>query len=118
MQQWSCPKNILKNEEWLKDLQENGYPVHIFFLVLANVFHSVNHKILWPKLYNFGIGIARGWVNRFLSNRSYCAKLGDIIYFHNQGFSGVLQGSAIGPLFMYIFGPADLLADVAQTKSS
>ena len=41
------------------------------FLDFSKAFDMVNHKILWRKLYFYGIrGIARDWLNTYLSCRS------------------------------------------------
>jgi Reverse transcriptase (RNA-dependent DNA polymerase) len=84
-------------------------------LDVSAAFDTIDHRILLnrPKS-TFGISVtALQWITSFLMNRSQGVKLGDSSSHSEISESGVLQGSALGPIIFttYVSPIASLLFD-------
>ena len=81
-----------------------GDSVDVVFFDYKKAFDVVNHRILFAKLVQLGIGDPiLGWLHSFLSDRSMKVVIhGESSHRVDVG-SGVPQGSVVGPLlFLFI----------------
>jgi len=65
----------------------------------------VEHNILLNRLYtSFGIsGTAFSWICSYLKRRSQCVHAGQSLSRYRECFSGIPQGSALGPLHFSVY---------------
>ena len=90
---------ILSHHHWSKAL-DDGLQVDVVFLDFAKAFDGVSHDILLQKLCNLGIsGTLLNWCKDYLTNREQRV----VIDGKSSTWSGVPQGSLLGPLFFVIF---------------
>ena len=82
----------------------NDIPVDIPLLDFHKAFDSVIHRGLGVKLDSYGVkGFLIRWLMSFLTDRRQRVVMGDIISVWMEVFSGVPQGSVIGPFLFVIF---------------
>ena len=74
------------------------------FVDLSKAFDTVNHKILIPKLENYGIrGKNSLWFISYLTNRKQFIKYNNVNSSFQKIACGVPQGSLLGPLLFLIY---------------
>lgn len=83
---------------------EGGGQVDAVYTDLKAAFDSINHQILLAKLERLGVSenIVQ-WITSFLTGRSLTVKLGRCESRVFWSFSGVSQGSNIGPSFFSVY---------------
>ena len=82
---------------------KNNHP-GIIFLDIKKAFDTVNHSILLSKLQHYGIkNIALRWFESFLTGRKQQTRVGSRISNYTEIFSGVPQGSILGPILFTLF---------------
>ena len=74
------------------------------FCGLTKAFDTVDHQILFVKLYHYGIrGVSNKWFKSYLSNRNQYVSING----YDSGLAAincrVLQGSVLGPLLFFIY---------------
>ena len=75
------------------------YKPGIIFLDIKKAFDTVNHEILLKKLSYYGIGgTVLTWFKNFLADRRQCTRINGKVSLFLGIFSGVPQGSILGPL--------------------
>ena len=79
---------------------DSGLGVIILLLDLSAAFDTIDHACLVSTLHNyFGIqNKALSWINSYISNRSFCVKVGSKFSLSHDLKYGVPQGSVLGPL--------------------
>jgi hypothetical protein len=78
--------------------------VDAVYLDFSRAFDTVPHRFLLSKLSRYGIcGSLMTWIENYLSNRSQCVRIHGVHSDFEDISSGVIQGSALGPLFFTIF---------------
>ena len=79
-------------------------PTVVAFLDIAKAVDTVYHKILFTKLYRYGIrGNALEFMKSYLSNRLQVVKLGKISSEQGKINIGLPQGSILGPMFFILY---------------
>ena len=90
----------------IKDIRkvEKGNLVGTLFLDLSHAFGTVSHAALLMKLNAYVVDNNElEWFKSYLFHRAKQIKIDDILLDENPLFSGVLQGSFLGPLLFLIF---------------
>ena len=73
--------------------------VILMLLDLSAAFDTIDHNILFRRLYNLGIrGPALSWFRSYLSGRTQSVVIGDIKSASRNLPYGVPQGSVLGPI--------------------
>ena len=85
--------------EKIKHALDSGNHVCSVFIDLQKAFDTVDHNILFFKLYFYGIrGVALNWFKSFLTNRSQVSQVVCQFLVSNQPIlHGVFQGSVLEP---------------------
>jgi hypothetical protein len=100
----SCTTNLLETLDYISFCIDNGIPVDVILLDFAKAFDTVPHRRLIAKLRAYGIsGLVLNWIEAFLKNRRQRVVQGEIVSSWAEIFSGVPQGSVIGPLLFVIY---------------
>lgn len=83
---------------------EKGYQTDAIYTDFSKAFDRVSHNVLILKLKYFGIrGSFLKWIKCYLTNRRQRVKFLDVLSNIVTVFSGVPQGSHLGPLLFIIF---------------
>jgi ribonuclease P/MRP protein subunit RPP40 len=119
MSRRSTLTNLLESvHDWTLSLA-NKTVTSVVYIDFTKAFDLVPHAKLLQKLESYGIqGYLLKWINSFLSNRIQCTKIGQDLSSWTPIYSGVIQGSCLGPLLflLYINDITDNVAPAVTMK--
>lgn len=99
-----CDNALASITEFIYNRLDLTKPVIATFLDLAKAFDTVNHEILYDKLYRLGIrGLALDLIKSYLKNRIQVVNVNGNISSCEYLNIGVPQGSILGPLLFLIY---------------
>ena len=96
---------LLKVYTDLLDGIDSGKICYLNLLDLSAAFDTIDHDILIDRLHtSFGIsGIVLKWIRSYLTDRTYCVKVGQYTSDSDTSRFGVPQGSVLGPFLFTLY---------------
>ena len=97
----TCLNHVISN---ILNSLDTESPIQLLLLDLSAGFDTLDHDILTHRLRDIGFeGIALSWLISFFKYRTFAVKTGSFISITKLIFTGVPQGSVIGPLLFLIY---------------
>ena len=95
--------------DWISSL-DSGNEVCIVFFDIRKAFNSVPHTPLLQKLLDIGLNpYLLRWIESYLTNREQFTVVNGYSSTSLPVLSGVLQGSVLGPLHIYLLSTSMML---------
>lgn len=101
----SCMDNLFNLSTAIQSrLRQDKAKLYALFVDFKRAFDSINHKLLWLKLYNLGLSVK---VIQILKNiydsASFCVKSNNKLTRDFSSAEGVLQGEILSPLLFVLY---------------
>jgi hypothetical protein len=104
MRRKSCTTNLLEFLENLTKVQDDGDPIDAIYLDFAKAFDKVPHRRLLAKLKAHSVdGKVLNWIKNWLGGRLQRTVLNGSASDWEEVWSGVPQGSVLGPLAFIVY---------------
>ena len=106
----TCTNLLESVNDWTISIQYK-HSTTIAYVDFSKAFDSVSHSKLFARLASYGIkGNLLQWLCEFFSERTHQTRVGTALSPPAELFSGVVQGSGVGPLMFLVF--ANELAEI------
>ena len=100
----SCVHKLLTSLSLIVDSLDKHHSADAIFLDIRKAFDTVNHNKLLKKLHTLGFtGGSLRWFEAYLTDRYHRVKINGHISSDLQVWSGVPQGSIIGPILFLVY---------------
>jgi hypothetical protein len=100
----SVDSNLLEFTHFVVNSSHEGFQVDALYTDFAKAFDKINHRILLRKLWMFGFrGDLYRWFKSYIQNRSQAVALHGYTSGFEPIYSGVPQGSHLGPLLFLLY---------------
>lgn len=100
----STTTNLLDFTSYILDGMSKGVQTDAIYTDLSAAFDKLDHNIAVAKLERMGFsGSLLMWFRSYLTGRSLCVKIGDLLSFWFSAYSGIAQGSHLGPLVFLMY---------------
>lgn len=100
----STCSNLVTYSSFLLRTMQQRKQIDALYTDLSAAFDKLNHRIAVAKFERLGFnGSLLSWIRSYLTGREMCVKVGDVISAIFAVFSGVPQGSHLGPLLYLLY---------------
>ena len=105
----SCLTNLLCFFEEITKWVDEGSPVDVIYLDFQKAFDKVPHQRLILKLKSHGMGNSIiNWIEQWLTDRRQRVVVDGKVFSWKSVFSGVPQGSVLGPILFLVYSDPPL----------
>lgn len=96
--------NLLITYSTIINSIDQGQAVDVIYLDCSAAFDSISHSVLLDRLKSIGLNTyIISWIANFLTDRSYCVKIGNAFSDFYPINKGIPQGSALGPILFNLY---------------
>lgn len=100
----STSSNLVTYTSFIVRAIQQGHQVDAVYTDMSAAFDKINHRIATAKMSRIGfVGPFLAWIRSYLTGREMCVKLGDVTSAPFIVFSGVQQGSHLGPPIYLVY---------------
>ena len=100
----STSSNLVTYTSFISQAMQKHQQIDAIYTDLSAAFDKINHRIAIAKLERLGFcGSLLKWLRSYLSGRVMSVKIGDVFSAIFAVFSGVPQGSHLGPLLYLLY---------------
>ena len=108
----SCFDHLFVLTTIVRNRKKNNCPTHVCYIDFTRTFDSINHSLLWYKLYSSGIkGKILNIIKTIYSNTRSAVRVGCVLNDWFSANAGVRQGDNLGPT-LFAICVNDLVSDI------
>ena len=100
----STVTNLLASNAYISQILSRNNSYDIISFDFRKTLEKIPHRFVIPMLSDLGVGgKSLNWFNSFLSDRTFCVKVGSSHFMTADVSSGIIEGSILGPSLHIIF---------------